>query len=538
MFKTSRVILLGALVALIGVLSCDYQGSDESGPQYSSAAEQLAAEYQGVAQPVAVDKVIDVSRDLILESRGRGIADLIATLKEQLRLRGIDGSVLDGIHDSNLGEPLPGVGEMLQSVDSDTGSLQQPLKQGNENEKYMKCPPMNLTGKDSCVQLLDAAVNHTKKSVKLEDFYMTATKKIEATVTLREQPQEFQDYAKNYLGNLSYTVYEFGMEVAAIRAEYTLRHAGLCDAHQIDGKEIARLRGIEDAEKILRKMIGRQNLTLAPKGGECVRIGQTGAQAQARIEAEVKKWVQANPLCDDTNASNPDVMEAEKYRKQGIDRGIKALTTTIWVGTVRRGIPKNMTQYTVVTVDNCTPKDQIRYTTSPLVVDLDGDGLELTESRVSFDLLATGQPQKVTWAGAKEGILALDLDNDGRVTSGRELFGNRSDCGAGRCADGAEALAVHDDNADGRIDGKDPVFKSLRIWVDRNHDGRSQSSELASLADHGIKSLSLDASYCDQRVPAGRITLTLSVETDRGKRTAYDVWFDNLVSPGFPVPLD
>ena len=326
--------------------------------------------------------------------------------------------------------------------------------------------------------------------------------------------------------------------MAAIRAEYTLRHAGLCDAEQIDGKEIARLRGIEDAEKILRQMIGRQDLTLAPKGGECVRIGQTGAQTQARIEAEIKKWVQANPLCSDTNASNPNVVEAEKYRKEGIDRGIKALTTTIWVGTIRKGIPKNMTQYTVVTVDNCTPKDQIRYTTSPLVLDLDGDGLELTTDRVSFDLLATGQPQKVTWAGASEGILALDLDNDGRVTSGRELFGNRSDCGGARCADGAAALAAHDQNADGRIDSKDPVFEALRVWVDRNQDGRSQSGELSSLADHGIKSLSLKASRCDRRVPAGRITLSLTVDTDKGQRTAYDVWFDNLVSPGFPVPLD
>jgi hypothetical protein len=86
----------------------------------------------------------------------------------------------------------------------------------------------------------------------------------------------------------------------------------------------------------------------------------------------------------------------------------------------------------------------VRYTTSPLVLDLDGDGLQLSTERVRFDLRATGQPQRVTWVGPREGFWAMDLNGDGRVTSGRELFGNHSDCHAEKCADGATALAIYD----------------------------------------------------------------------------------------------
>lgn len=535
MFKASRVILPGALVALIGAQSCDYQ-EVEPGPQYSSAAEQLAAEFgEGVSQD-AVDRVVVVSKDLVLESRGRGISDLITNLKAHLALRGIDGKVLDGIIDSTLGDPLPGV-NLAQS--GGTGSVTQPLTPNNPNKQHYECPPMNLTGtKESCVQLLDAVITKTEKSVTKTEFHARAAQKIQADNEIMAQPQSFQDQAKEYLGDLTANVYQFGVDVAAIRAEYTLRDAGLCDAELVDGKEIARMRGIEEAEEILRQMIGRSNMTLAPQGGECLRIGQAGAQTKALIDAAVKKWIEDEPLCPDTSRSNANVQDAEKYRKDGIDHGIQALTTSIWVGTIRNGVPYGLTEYIVVKVDNCTPKDQIRYTTSPLVVDLDGDGLDLSTDRVTFDLLATGQPQKVTWPGPTEGLLALDLNGDGRVTSGRELFGNRSDCAGGKCADGAAALAAHDDNADGKIDRKDAVFGSLRIWVDRNHDGQSQPAEVAPLTDHGIQSLSLKASYFERKVPAGRISLSLTVETKAGPRTAYDVWFDNLVAPGFPTPLD
>jgi hypothetical protein len=57
-------------------------------------------------------------------------------------------------------------------------------------------------------------------------------------------------------------------------------------------------------------------------------------------------------------------------------------------------------------------------TAAPLVIDLKGDGIELIEadkSKVWFDLNEDGFEDRLGWAGAGEGILALDRDLDGLV---------------------------------------------------------------------------------------------------------------------------
>lgn len=47
-------------------------------------------------------------------------------------------------------------------------------------------------------------------------------------------------------------------------------------------------------------------------------------------------------------------------------------------------------------------------------------------------------------------------------------------------------------NGDGVVDIHDPVFSSLRLWQDINHNGLSEASELHTLAESGIKSMELD----------------------------------------------
>ncbi len=174
---------------------------------------------------------------------------------------------------------------------------------------------------------------------------------------------------------------------------------------------------------------------------------------------------------------------------------------------------------------------------SPLVIDLEGDGLALTSKKVRFDLLDSGESQQATWVGAGEALLVLDLDGDGRIGSGAELFGDRSRCAGGtRCYDGVEALRHWDalargGNRDGQIDARDRVYSRLRLWVDADQDGVSSAAELSTLAERGVVALALDADYRAERRDEGSISARLRVTTKQGPRTAYDVWFKLDLQP-------
>jgi hypothetical protein len=128
---------------------------------------------------------------------------------------------------------------------------------------------------------------------------------------------------------------------------------------------------------------------------------------------------------------------------------------------------------------------------SPLVLDLDGDGVQLTSvaAGVRFDLLGNGAPVQSAWITGGDAFLVLDRNGNGFIDDASELFGNVTD--HRRFADGFAALAELDQNGDGRIDAADAEFAQLRLWVDADHDGLSTPQELVPLSFAGITALEL-----------------------------------------------
>ncbi len=161
------------------------------------------------------------------------------------------------------------------------------------------------------------------------------------------------------------------------------------------------------------------------------------------------------------------------------------------------GIIRTVTNTQALTLDfavTVTDADGDATTTShllvnpvpPVVVDLDGDGAEFLalSAGVTYDYF--GQSVATAWAGADDGILAIDLNHDGKVSSSAEfVFGGNG------LTDLQGVAAQHDSNHDGVLDAADQAFASFGVWRDANSNGVADEGEYRSLTELGIKSINL-----------------------------------------------
>ncbi|MGY5795396.1 immunoglobulin-like domain-containing protein, partial len=147
-----------------------------------------------------------------------------------------------------------------------------------------------------------------------------------------------------------------------------------------------------------------------------------------------------------------------------------------------------------ITVSGGQIKVSGSYDADPIVLDLDHNGIALTSQAngVQFDINADGHKDQIAWTAGTDGILAYDVDGNGKIDNGSEIFSPHF--AGGSYVDGLAALTTLDSNHDRKIDAADAAFSKLTIWQDLNHNGITDSGELSSLADHSISSISLDAS--------------------------------------------
>lgn len=116
----------------------------------------------------------------------------------------------------------------------------------------------------------------------------------------------------------------------------------------------------------------------------------------------------------------------------------------------------------------------------PLIINFDNDFASLTDEKIYFDLDSDGMPEQISTLQEGSGFLALDINKDGRINNGLELFGPNT-------GDGFGELSLFDSDNNNWIDENDPIYDDLLVWIKKD----SKNDILKKLAETGIGAIHL-----------------------------------------------
>jgi Ca2+-binding RTX toxin-like protein len=176
---------------------------------------------------------------------------------------------------------------------------------------------------------------------------------------------------------------------------------------------------------------------------------------------------------------------------------------------------------------------------TPLTLDLNDDGVKTMSVlwQTFFDHDGDGFAEMTGWVDPNDGLLVRDLNENGQIDDGAELFGNNTILANGnKASNGFEALAELDSNGDGIIDANDDEWDTLKIWQDGNSDGVVDEGELMTLGAAGVQSLNTgyenhdptasQDEYSNQHRQTGSYT-----KTDGTTAGMDDVWY--IIDPPY-----
>lgn len=137
----------------------------------------------------------------------------------------------------------------------------------------------------------------------------------------------------------------------------------------------------------------------------------------------------------------------------------------------------------------------------PILLDLDGDGVKITEFGKSSQFVAgkDGLMHRTSWAGAGDGVLFFDPDGRNAITEARQYVFTEWDPTA---QGDLEAIrSTFDSNGDGKLTAADAEFAKFKVMV-TNADGQTTVKTLTEL---GITEINLTANAVMIGLPDGSV---------------------------------
>lgn len=153
-------------------------------------------------------------------------------------------------------------------------------------------------------------------------------------------------------------------------------------------------------------------------------------------------------------ASRPTIGQLSRAEKEDIEKTIKTI----------QAMPQSVT---------------------PIIFPVDGsvfDRLINPKATTSFDLTGLKDGRTYPWVTESAGILVWDPQKSGKITSGRQLFGNATFWMF--FENGYAALASLDNDQNGWLEGSE--LRGIAVWVDRNENAISDPGEVKGVETHGI----------------------------------------------------
>ncbi|MFA5904392.1 MAG: hypothetical protein WC836_10710 [Desulfobacula sp.] len=139
----------------------------------------------------------------------------------------------------------------------------------------------------------------------------------------------------------------------------------------------------------------------------------------------------------------------------------------------------------------------------PLLINFSGGSIELSDKKISFDINNDGVTENIHQLKPGRGFLALDLDEDGQINNGSELFGPSTGNGFGE-------LALYDKDNNLWIDENDPVYEKLSVWI-KDLSGKDTLLKLSEAGIGAIHIKSVNSGFLlknEENVSAGQLRAT------------------------------